>query len=293
MARASRQGRIKEHNNSISITMAKETILNERGTGETLYPRTHASLVMTSSGASVDEALEGKAEKEAVYKVFDDAWIADGGTVIESGVSYGLNGLTLTLAEAIEVEKYASRYQADFASKLRNTTVRTNIVTFKSAYYMRIGISAFASNSEAEVLRLAPGDNKAAVGDSDEAFRNCEKLKTILNVMQDCNATAAMYWWRNAFRRCFLLETVKIEGLKGPVSFGDSPLLKLDSLQYTVEHVDTTAKSVVITVHPDVYAKLTGDTTNAACAVLTDEERAEWSALFETAASKNITIASA
>ncbi len=273
--------------------MAKETILKERGTGEALYPRTQASLVMTSSGASVDEALESKAEKEAVYKVFDDAWTADGGTVIESGVSYGLNGLTLTLAEAIEVEKLVVRTLAQAASPLDDSKVRTNIVTFQSAYWRTIGISAFARNSQAEVLRLAPGDNKAAVGDSNEAFNGCEKLKTILNVMQDCNATAAMYWWRNAFRRCYLLETVKIEGLKGPVSFGDSPKLKLDSLQYMVEHVDTTATGVVITVHPDVYAKLTGDTTNAACAALTDEERAEWSALCVTAGEKGITIASA
>ena len=273
--------------------MAKETILKERGSGEALYPRTHASLVMTSSGASVDEALEGKAEKEAVYKVFDDAWTADGGTVIESGVSYGLNGLTLTLAEAIEVEKLAVRSRTDVTGRLYNTKVRTNIVRFRSAYYITIGISAFAQNCQVEVLRLAPGDNKAAIGDSDTAFSGCEKLKTILNVMQDCNATTAMYWWRYAFRRCFLLETVKIEGLKGPVSFGDSPKLKLDSLQYTVEHVDTTATGVVITVHPDVYAKLTGDTTNAACAALTDEERAEWSALCVTAGEKGITIASA
>lgn len=272
--------------------MAKETILNERGTGETLYPRTHASLVMTSSGASVDEALEGKAEKEDVYKVFDDAWTADGGTVIESGVSYGLNGLTLTLAEAIEVEKLAVRSRTDVTGRLYKTKVRTNIVRFQSAYYITIGITAFAQGSDAEVLRLAPGDS-AWVGDTDSAFTGCRKLRSILTTLVDFNGNTAMYWWRQAFKNCVALEDVKILGLKGPVSFGDSPLLKLDSLQYTVEHVDTTAKGVVITVHPDVYAKLTGDTTNAACAALTDEERAEWHALLDKAASKNITIASA
>lgn len=273
--------------------MAKETILKERGTGEALYPRTHASLVMTSSGASVDEALEGKAEKEAVYKVFDDAWTADGGTVIESGVSYGLNGLTLTLAEAIEVEKLAVRSMSDVNNRLYKAKVRTNIVRLQSAYYYTIGISLFAQGSDAEVLRLAPGDS-ACVGDTDSAFTGCRKLRSILTTLVDFNGnTTAMYWWRQAFKNCVLLEDVKIEGLKGPVSFGDSPKLKLDSLQYTVEHVDTKATGVVITVHPDVYAKLTGDTTNAACAALTDEERAEWSALCVTAGEKGITIASA
>lgn len=272
--------------------MAKETILNERGTGETLYPRTHASLVMTSSGASVDEALEGKAEKEAVYKVFDDAWTADGGTVVESGVSYGLNGLTLTLAEAIEVEKLAVRSRTDVTGRLYNTKVRTNIFRFRSAYYMTIGISIFAQGSDAEVLRLAPGDS-AWVGSTDSAFNGCRKLRSILTTLVDFNESSAMYWWRQAFKNCVALEDVKILGLKGPVSFGDSPLLKLDSLQYIVKGVYAEATGVVITVHPDVYAKLTGDTTNAACAALTDEERAEWSALCVTAAGKGITIASA
>ena len=273
--------------------MAKETILKERGSGEALYPRTHASLVMTSSGASVDEALEGKAEKEAVYKVFDDAWTADGGTVIESGVSYGLNGLTLTLAEAIEVEKHAIRDQYNFDARLRNVKIRTNIVLFQSSQYMLLDLGPFAQNCGAEVLRLAPGEGKAWVKSSGEAFRGCVNLKTILNVLVDRNDGSAWQWWYLAFKNCPLLETVKIEWLKGPVSFGDSPRLKLESLQYTVEHVDTTATGVVITVHPDVYAKLTGDTTNAACAALTDEERAEWSALCVTAGEKGITIASA
>lgn len=272
--------------------MAKETILKERGSGEALYPRTHASLVMTSSGASVDEALESKAEKEAVYKVFDDAWTADGGTVIESGVSYGLNGLTLTLAEAIEVEKLAVRSRDDFIRRLYNTKVRTNIVRFQSAYWITIGISAFAQGSDAEVLRLAPGDS-AWVAGTDSVFTGCRKLRSILTTLVDFNGGTQAYWWRQAFKNCVLLEDVKIEGVKGPVSFGDSPKLKLDSLQYMVEHVVTTATGVVITVHPDVYAKLTGDTTNAACAALTDEERAEWSALCVTAGEKGITIASA
>lgn len=262
--------------------------------GNNLYVRAGFSGGLTSLVTSKDitTLLASKAGAKDVYKVFDDAWTADGGTVIESGVSYGLNGLTLTLAEAIEVEKLAVRSRDDVNRRLYKTKVRTNIVRFQSAYYITIGISAFAQGSDAEVLRLAPGDS-AWVGDTDGAFNGCRKLRSILTTLVDSNGNAVMYWWRNAFKNCVALEDVKIHGLKGPVSFGDSPKLKYDSLQYTVEHVDTTATGVVITVHPDVYAKLTGDTTNAACAALTDEERAEWSALCVTAAGKGITIASA
>lgn len=51
-----------------------------------------------------------------------------------------------------------------------------------------------------------------------------------------------------------------------------------------------TAGTCSITVHADVYAKLTGDTTNAAAAQLSADELAEWMALVETAAEKNITF---
>ena len=82
--------------------MAKPTILKERGTGEELYPRTLASLVHTSTGENVEEAVD-----KAKFKLFDDQWTAAGGTVIVSGVTYGLNGLNdLTYDEAIGV--YAS-----------------------------------------------------------------------------------------------------------------------------------------------------------------------------------------
>lgn len=262
--------------------------------GNVLYVRSGFSGGLTSFVMSKDltSRLASKAEKEEVFTVFDRGWVADGGTVIESGVSYGLNGLTLTLAEAIEVEKLAVRSRDDVNKRLYNTKVRTNIVRFQSAYWITIGIAAFAQGSDAEVLRLAPGDS-AWVGDTDSAFNGCRKLRSILTTLVDCNGNAAMYWWRNAFKNCVALEDVKILGLKGPVIFGDSPRLTMESLQYTVEHVNTEVSGIVITVHADVYAKLTGDTTNAACAALTDEERAEWSALCVTAGEKGITIASA
>lgn len=52
-------------------------------------------------------------------------------------------------------------------------------------------------------------------------------------------------------------------------------------------------KEIQVYVHPNVYAKLTGDTTNAAAAALSEEELAEWMALLPLAAEKNIQFASA
>lgn len=69
-----------------------------------------------------------------------------------------------------------------------------------------------------------------------------------------------------------------------------SPLLTLDTMQYLVNNAKNTS-SIAVTVHPDVYAKLTGDTTNAAASALTADELAQWQALVTTANSKNISFA--
>ena len=62
-------------------------------------------------------------------------------------------------------------------------------------------------------------------------------------------------------------------------------------MQYLVNKAYNGTKAITITVHPDVYAKLTGDTTNAAAAALTADELAQWQAILAAAAAKNITIA--
>jgi len=73
---------------------------------------------------------------------------------------------------------------------------------------------------------------------------------------------------------------------------GTMPLTNLSKLTY--ETMDCLIKANpsgnVLSVHSDVYAKLTGDTTNAAAAALTAEELAEWQALVPLAAEKNITF---
>ena len=69
-----------------------------------------------------------------------------------------------------------------------------------------------------------------------------------------------------------------------------SPLLTFSTMQYLVTNAANTS-SITVTVHPDVYAKLTGDTTNAAAAALTAEELAQWQALVTTANNKHISFA--
>ena len=94
----------------------------------------------------------------------------------------------------------------------------------------------------------------------------------------------------SAFFNCDALEEVRIYKLKYNISFVSCPLLSFDSLRYMVANAANTA-AITITVHPDVYAKLTGDTTNAAAAALPSDVLAQWQQVLADAMAKNISFA--
>ena len=73
------------------------------------------------------------------------------------------------------------------------------------------------------------------------------------------------------------------------INISKLPLWSLESAQYSVKN-KTTSVDVTITVHPNVFAKLTGDTSNAAAAALSEEELQQWMALPDLAADKQITF---
>lgn len=82
------------------------------------------------------------------------------------------------------------------------------------------------------------------------------------------------------FQDCILLEYVRIQKIRQSISFSDSPLLSLESLQYLITNADNTL-AITVTVHADVYAKIQ------------DETQTEWHALIASAQEKNITFVTA
>lgn len=107
------------------------------------------------------------------------------------------------------------------------------------------------------------------------AFWNCSKLKNISGVIAVGNCTS----FNNGFKGCTSLEDVQFSGIKSSISFPDSPLLSLASLQYLVKNSANGSTAITVTVHPDVYAKLT-DTANT-----------EWNKVLTDAVAKNISFA--
>lgn len=86
------------------------------------------------------------------------------------------------------------------------------------------------------------------------------------------------------------LSTIFIHELRYDINLANLSALSLASLQYLVTNAANTS-AITVTVHPDVYAKLTGDTTNAAAAALSADELAQWQSLVSAAAAKNISFA--
>ena len=68
--------------------------------------------------------------------------------------------------------------------------------------------------------------------------------------------------------------------LRYNVDLRDSPLLTLESFQYLIENATNTS-AITVTVHADVYAKLT------------DPQQAEWYAVNTAAQGKQISFAAA
>lgn len=126
----------------------------------------------------------------------------------------------------------------------------------------------FNAKKDLEVLSFTGNHSTAVVAQAAGMFSACIKLRRIIGRL-------LLRSTKNAFDGCVSLEEVTLHTLQESVSFADSPKLSLASLQYLVANAANTTP-ITITVHPDVYAKLT------------DEGNAEWHALIEQAAEKNI-----
>ena len=271
--------------------MAKPTILKERGTGEELYPRTLASLVHTSSGENVDEAVEA-----TKFKLFVDMWNAKGGPDKVSDFNEESKLFKLYDIDDIDYEEAlfidmlsGTPYVARNQEYAKYFTVNNTLNSIKVRALFPIGLSKadcsnmFGYHKTIEVLAFTGPHNNANVINGANMFSACSKLRRIIGRLEIVSDT-------RAFGGCTALEEVSLYHLMENVSFADSPLLSLASLQYLVANAANTT-AITVTVHADVYAKLTGDTTNAAVAALTGEELAAWQQVLADANAKNISFA--
>lgn len=217
------------------------------------------------------------------HEAFDTLWLnlcGSNGNIDYTHIEYGevkpylLNGIYLTRYEAIRIVMQCRTWgtlREDFAIN----SIATNIPEL-------IGASSrdySNSFSNIRVVNMALLSPKTLV-----VCLNGSQLISILNfnalyltgVISSFNAPA--------------LVTLDISNLKISLDLSKCPLIDLASWQGLVTRAANT-EEITVTVHADVYAKLTGDTTNAAAAALSADELAQWQALIATASAKQITFA--
>lgn len=224
----------------------------------------------------------------AKREVFDDLWIKAAGsngtvdhTHTESGVNkpYYLNEVWMTYEEAIKVynESYADilslsgRYiygVTNFPPPMSGSAGQYYNYQANNAKVINVG-GGFLASGLSGWLSVAP------------------KLTKIIGNIDLTHWKAS---GSGGYLRAPALTDVSLYHLHNNFSIEILKSISLSSMQYMVNN-STATSSITVTVHPDVYAKLTGDTTSAAASALTADELAQWQALVTTANSKNISFA--
>lgn len=213
-----------------------------------------------------------------------------------------LNELWLTYEEAVAVYQAGAISSTSVSKMYWCKNIRTNLPPNLGG--QAYGETAFSFEclhlldySDIEVLnlcspklegtykfRLSPTNKKG----TDNVIANALKLRKIIGIISlnysNLLPHGVLYYLP-------LLEDFKLCDLDFDLDIKGLPKVNATSLRYIVDEAKNGTKTITITVHPDVYAKLTGDTTNAAAAALTADELAQWQAVLTAAAAKNISFA--
>ena len=231
-----------------------------------------------------------RCERNGFINHFNTAAGDDGGYNETTGF-FELNGIKdIGYAEALRIMDVSTWPKLDLGGSYLSDiklSIRTALplnTPIMSVYSLR----AFAhNNTDIEVININQG-MYSSCSSIEQAFGYCLKLRSILGVITANFTSAALA--RSAFGDCRSLEDVRLHHIRCSISFAHSPRLSLDSIDYMITNAANTG-AITLTFHPDVYAKLTGDTANEAAAALTEEELAQWVAITEAAAAKNISFA--
>ena len=263
--------------------------------------------------AAEKATLEAKAAAwEAPPESFIRLWEVAAGTFgrynRETGY-FELNGiLDITYKEAVRImERSAQRFlpnitmqylfgaSAGSESYYKYRFCRTYLPIVGALGYSFGNLTnMFRGNNVVEALNFygGYGNQLSKSANLTDAFYGCTSLRKIL-----CRIEVPVLS-TNTFYNCIALEDLNLAIIMSDnsVNLQWSPKLTLQSVSRIVTNAvwslnDTAhAKTFTATVHADVFAKLTGDTSNAAAAALTEEELASWGAVLEAAAAKNITF---
>ena len=210
--------------------------------------------------------------ESARHAFFDDYWTASGGEVDRAGhpeAPYGLNGLWLTYEEAVVVAADTQYHVSGVVG--RTIKGRTN---FEPPFTASSGGLTNFQAPRVEVLNVGTRNYASSFAGW---LVDAPKIVSIIGIIDLTYFNGSM----GNCLRCPKLAEVKFYGLKRDFNIRYLAAISLESLTYLVNNAANGEAIITVTVHPDVYVKLT------------DEANAEWFALLTAAIAKNISFASA
>lgn len=186
---------------------------------------------------------------------------AVGATYNNSTHYFELNGLTdITTAQMRAIlyspwNVYNNRVQCP--TNIRTNILRNMTFTRYNGSQDHVSLMCTFINTQLEVLKLSEGHSYIAVNNIAMAFFGSKKLRTIIGeIMLSPNSTITASQVSGSFEQCPALENIRLSYLSVNISFADSPLLSLASIQYLVDHAKNKSP-ITITLHPDAHARLT------------------------------------
>lgn len=198
---------------------------------------------------------------------------------------FELNGLTdITYAQAMEIMSSASYWCRTPIGSMPSMSLLNIRTAFPfGGYGNSLGAvalnSTFKNCEKLEAVVVQNGNFTPLNG----TFLGCKKLrKVVLNTEYSTSFDNA------AFYQCYALEELSVQAqILSNINLSPCSRLSVAS----ASNITAKGKSgISVTVHADVFAKLTGDTTNPAVAALTPAELAEWQQILTAATEKNISF---
>lgn len=242
--------------------------------------------------------------KDTSIDNFDDLWVAAGGAIDATNTEapYKIKALknieeaniSLTYKEALATYQHRIMWPymptIDSVPNLRITMVGTTGVF--GCVDALPDMKKKVRSSYIEILYL--GERNAAYpikpSNCNGLLGNCPKLRMVIGTIDlsaDNNSSQNIFNY--GLSNLQNLTYIQLKNLKTGLLMERVPNISYDSMEYLVTNAANTS-AITIKVHADVYAKLTGDTTNAAAADLSPEELAKWTALWTTAYNKSISF---
>lgn len=235
---------------------------------------------------------------EAKKALFIDMWNqicggADkiGGYNSKTGY-FELNGITdIGYDEAIRIYQYMLEYPNP--TRIDNINIRTNLIKRSTVSMFDLGpnIDRLFKGSTLLTCRIGTESSYTCRPSSaDSVFLYCPNLYAVYGIV-DLGAigkTTTLNLF-NAASDFPALKNIKLRRLKQNFKLTQAPNLSLESMQYLINNA-ANKTPITIEVHPSMYAKLTGDTTNQAAAALTADELAQWQEVLVSATEKGISF---